>query len=108
MSKYIYDNRVDEILDNLKERILNEKFEDHINGFVNNYEKMANLRIRTIEISQKRNNEIFHKLEKDLEYYKNQEHDLAFMANESEAHKEYKAIVKYLENFLREVSNGIK
>lgn len=107
MSKHIYDNRVDEILDNLKNRITKEPFGENIGPLVDNYVKMANIQIRYLEVTQKRDFEIIKKLEKDLEYYRKQEKDLSFIANESVAHKEYKAIVKYLENFLREVSNGI-
>ena len=107
MSKHIYDNRVDEILDNLKNRITKEPFGENIGPLVDNYLKMANIQIRSLEVVQKRDFEILQKLEKDLEYYKNLEKDFTFIANESEAHKENKVIVKYLENFLGEVNNGI-
>ena len=104
MIKQVYDNRTDEILDCLKNRITKEPFVEDIGPLVDNYVKMANIQIRTLEVTQKRDFEILKKLEKDLEYYKNQEHDLTFIANESEAHKEYKVIVKYLENLLKEVN----
>ena len=107
MIKQVYDNRVDEILDNLKNRITKEPFGEDIGPLVDNYVKMANIQIRNLEVTQKRDFEILKKLEKDLKYYKDQEKDLAFIANQSEAHKEFKVIIKYLENFLREVNNGI-
>lgn len=107
MIKHIYDNRVDDILDYLRTRIIKEPFKEDIGPLVDNYVKMANIQIRTLEVAQKRDFEIIKKLEKDLEYYRKQEKDLSFIANESVAHKEYKAIAKYLENLLREVNNGI-
>lgn len=107
MIKQVYDNRVDEILDNLKNRITKEPFGEDIGPLVDNYVKMSNVQIRSIEISQKQNAEILNKLEKDLKYYKDQTNEIGLIAKGSEAHKEYIAITKYLENFLREVNNGI-
>lgn len=107
MIKQIYDNRVDDILDYLRTRIIKEPFKEDIGPLVDNYVKMANIQIRTLEVAQKRDFEILKKLEKDLKYYKDQEKDLAFIANQSEAHKEFKVLINYLENFLREVNNGI-
>lgn len=107
MTKQIYDNRADKILDNLKNRIIKVPFGEDIGSLVDNYVKMADIQIRSLEVTKKRDFEILKKLEKDLKYYKDQEKDLAFIANQSEAHKEYIAITKYLENFLMEVNNGI-
>ena len=109
MIKQVYDNRTDEILDNLKNRIIKEKdlVNENLDSLVDNYIKISNMQIRTLEVAQKRDFEILKKLEKDLEYYKNLEKDFTFIANESEAHKENKVIVKYLENLLKAVNNGI-
>lgn len=43
MIKQVFDNRVDEILDNLKNRIIEEKFAEHIESLVDDYAKMANI-----------------------------------------------------------------
>ncbi len=102
MIKQVYDNRVNEILDNLKTRIIKEPFGEDIGPLIDNYVKISNVQIRSLEVTQKRDFEVLKKLEKDLEYYRKQEKDLSFIANESVAHKEYKTIVKYLENFLNE------
>ena len=107
MIKQVYDNRVDDILDYLRNRIIKEPFKEDIGPLVDNYLKMANIKIRTLEVVQKRDFEILKKLEKDLKYYKDQTNEIGLIAKESGAHKEYIAITKYLENFLREVNNGI-
>ena len=107
MIKEVYDNRVDEILDNLKNRITKEPFGEDIGPLVDNYVKMANIQIRTLEIKQKNDAEILKILEKDLMYYKGLENEFMLLNNQSEARKENKVIIKYLENFLREVNNGI-
>ena len=107
MIKQVYNNRVDEILDNLKNRITEEKFAEHIESLVNDYVKMANIQIRTLEVAQKRDFEILKKLEKDLKYYQGNENTFAFLNNQSKGREENKVIIKYLENFLREVNNGI-
>ena len=102
MIKQVFDNRVDEILDCLKKRIIKEPFEENIDLLVNNYVKMANVQFRSLETAQKRDFEIFQKLEKDLKYYKDQINEIGLIARESEAHKECIAITKYLENLLKE------
>ena len=109
MIKQVYDNRIDEILDNLKNRIINEKdlVNENLDSLVDNYVKMANIQIRTLEVAQKRDFEILKKLEKDLKYYQGIENEFAFLNNQSKAREENKVIIKYLENFLREVNNGI-
>ena len=107
MIKQVYDNRVDEILDNLKNRIIEEKFADLLDSLVVDYAKMANIQIRTLEVAQKRNFEILKKLEKDLKYYQGNENTFAFLNNQSKGREENKVIIKYLENFLREVNNEI-
>lgn len=107
MSKHIYDNRMDEILDNLKDRILKEQFAEHIETLVNDYVKIANTQIRSLETVQKRDFEILKKLEKDLKYYQGNENTFAFINNQSKAREENKVIINYLKAFLREVNNGI-
>lgn len=107
MVKQVYDNRVDEILDNLKNRIIEERFAEDIESLVDDYVKMANTQIRTLEVAQKRDFEILKKLEKDLKCYQGNENTFAFLNNQSKGREENKVIIKYLENFLREVNNGI-
>lgn len=107
MIKQVYDNRVNEILDNLKNRIINEKFAEHLESLIDDYVKMANIQIISLETAQKRDFEIIKKLEKDLKYYKGNENTFAFLNNQSEARGENKVIINYLENFLMEVNNGI-
>ena len=107
MRKQVYDSRTDEILDNLKNRITKEPFGEDIGSLVDNYVKMANIQIRTLEVTQKRDFEILKKLEKDLKYYQGNENTFAFLNNQSKGREENKVIIKYLENFLREVNNGI-
>ena len=107
MIKQVYDNRVDDILDYLRTRIIKEPFKEDIGPLVDNYVKMANVQIRTIEVRQKQDNEIIKKLEKDLKYYQGNENTFVFLNNQSKAREENKVIIKYLENLLREVNNGI-
>ena len=87
MMKQVYDNRVDEILDNLKNRITKEPFGEDIGPLVDNYVKISSLQIRTIEVNQKNNIDILAKLEKDLIYYKNLENEFALLNNQSKAEK---------------------
>ena len=68
MIKQVYDSRTDEILDNLKNRIIKEK---------------------------------------DLKYYKGLENEFMILNNQSEARKENKLIINYLESIFRRVNNGI-
>lgn len=107
MIKHIYDNRVDDILDYLRTRIIKESLKEDIGTLVDNYVKMANIQIRTLEVAQKRDFEILKKLEKDLKYYQSNENRFAFLNNQLKEREENKVIIKYLENFLREVNNGI-
>lgn len=107
MSKHIYDSRIDEILDNLKDRITKEPFGEDIGPLVDNYVKIANIQIRSLETVQKGDFEILKKLEKDLKYYQGNENAFAFLNNQSKGREENKVIINYLENFLREVNNGI-
>lgn len=107
MIKQVYDNRVDDILDYLRTRIIKEPFKEDIGPLVDNYVKMANIQIRSLEVAQKRDFEILKKLEKDLKYYQGNENTFAFLNNQSKGREENKVIIKYLENFLREVNNGI-
>lgn len=104
MIKQVYDSRVDEILDNLKNRITKEPFGEDIGPLVDNYVKVANIQIRTIEIDQKKNIEILKRLEKDLMYYKGLEDEFNLLNNQSKAREENKAIINYLKNFL----NGVR
>lgn len=106
MIKQVYDNRVDEILDNLKNRIIKEKdlVNENLDSLVDNYVKISNIQIRTLEVAQKRDFEILKKLEEDLNYYKDKEAEIGLISPQSEAHKEFKVIVKYLENLLKEVN----
>ena len=100
--------QVDEILDNLKNRITKEPFgEEDIGPLVDNYVKMANIQIRTLEIKQKNDAEILKILEKDLMYYKGLENEFMILNNQSEARKENKLIINYLESFFRRINNGI-
>ena len=107
MIKQIYDNRVDDILDYLRTRIIKEPFKEDIGPLVDNYVKMANIQIRSLEVAQKRDFEILKKLEKELMYYKGLEDEFNLLNNQSKGREENKVIIKYLENFLREVNNGI-
>lgn len=103
MIKQVYDNRIDEILDYLKKRIINEALTDNIEELINDYEKMANLQIRSIEINQNKDNEILKRLEKDLMYRKGLEDEFTLLNNQSNAREENKLIINYLENFLKGV-----
>lgn len=108
MIKQVYANRIDEILDYLKNKIIKEPFPENIETYVDNYVKIANIQVRTIEINQKKDNEILKRLEKELIYYNNLENEFALLNNQSKAREENKVIIGFLNNFLREINNGIK
>ena len=107
MKKQIYDSRTDEILDNLKNRIIKDPFNENLDTLVNNYVKISGIQVRTLDATLKRDFEVVKKLEKDLKYYQDIENTFAFLNNQSKKREENKVIIKYLENFLREVNNGI-
>ena len=109
MIKQVYDSRTDEILDNLKNRIIKEKdlVNENLDSLVDNYIKISNIQIRTLQIKQKNDAEILKILEKDLMYYKGLENEFMILNNQSEARKENKLIINYLESFFRRVNNGI-